>query len=278
MTMAWLAALLLALTIALIVASAVGSRRFRERYEAEKAELIRRAMTGAHVNTQQAAVAGLPAPVRRYLEVTRSLDAARPRIATLKQRGSLRASPDGSWMPFESEQVYSFDPPGFVWLARARIAPLIAMHARDKFVDAHGNMLISLLGAFTIADGRGREMDLGAGLRYWGEVIAFPQMVLDPHLHWEPIDAQEADLSIEQGALKMHARVAFGAPGFPVSIHAARYRDVGGTQVLTRWSGHTRDWKLLDGRMFPTSWESVWHLPGGDFSAVKMEVLSVRIQ
>jgi hypothetical protein len=76
----------------------------------------------------------------------------------------------------------------------------------------------------------------------------------------------------------MQARVAFDDQGLPISIRADRFRDVGGTSVLTPWSGHIRDWKLLDGRMFPTSWESIWHLPDGDFSAVRMEVLSVRTE
>jgi hypothetical protein len=276
MIFAWIAALLVVLIAALFVASAVGSSRFRGMYEAEKAELTRRANATTRAKAGASALAGLPEPVRKYVAVTRSQNAQRPRVATLAQRGSLRASPGGSFMPFESEQVYSFDPPGFVWFARAQLAPLIAMYARDEFVDGRGNMLIRLLGAFTVADGRGREMDLGAGLRFWGEAIAFPEIVLDPHLRWTPIGEQEVGLTVEQGVLKMQARVVFSDQGFPVAIHAERYRDVDGTPVLTRWSGHSRDWQQIDGRMFPTSWESVWHLPDGDFSAVKMEVLSVR--
>jgi hypothetical protein len=75
-------------------------------------------------------------------------------------------------MPFEAEQVYSTEPPGFIWLAKARVAPPVHLMARDKFVDGKGNMLIRMLGLVTVADGRGPEMDQGAGLRYWSEVIA----------------------------------------------------------------------------------------------------------
>jgi hypothetical protein len=214
--------------------------------------------------------------VRRYLEVTGT--AGRPPLtfAVLEQRGALRPAAGKPWMPFEAEQVYSFDPPGFVWRATARAAPLVQMLARDRFVGGKGNMLITLSGAITLADARGPEMDLGAGLRYWGEIVAFPEALRSPFLRWDGIDDTRARLSIEQGSLRMSAVVEFGPEGLPVAIHAERYRDVGGTQVLTPWSGHSREWKPVSGRLFPTHWESVWHLPEGDFSAVRMEVLSVH--
>ncbi len=63
-------------------------------------------------------------------------------------------------------------------------------------------MLIRLLGIITVADGRGPEIDQGAGLRYWGEIISFPEMVLNPHLRWQPIDDRHARLNVEQYGLK----------------------------------------------------------------------------
>jgi hypothetical protein len=152
------------------------------------------------------------------------------------------------------------------------------MWARDRFVDGLGNMLVRLLGVLTVADGKGPTIDQGAALRFWGEVISFPEMVLDSHLSWQPIDERHARLGIEHGELKLEATVDFDEQGFPSAVHADRYRDVGGTPVLTAWSGHSRDWKAFGGRMFPSRWESVWHLPEGDFSAVKIELLSVRTE
>ncbi|MFO0579243.1 MAG: DUF6544 family protein [Polyangia bacterium] len=264
-----------------VAASSVGSRRFRSRYEAEKAELLQRARSAPPPGSPLQAPP-LPPPVERYLEATRSLDLPRPRLAILTQRGTLRAAPDRPWMPFVSEQVYAMDPPAFVWLAEAQVKPVPLLHmlARDKFVDGAGNMLVSLLGILTVADGRGAEMDQGSALRYWGEIIAFPEAVRSPHLRWEPIPGSErqARLSIEQGALHLSARVEFDAQGLLSAVYADRYRDVNGAQVLTPWSGHMRDWKAIDGRLFPSTWESVWHLPEGDLLAVRMEILGVRTE
>jgi hypothetical protein len=252
--------------------------RFRNRYEAEKADLLRRAREAAPSASRPDATAKLPQPVRRYLEVTRAFHAPGLRAAILKQRGSLRAGAGKPWMPFESEQAYSMEPPGFVWLARAYVVPLVSMLARDKFVDGEGHMLVSLLGLVTVADRRGPEMDLGAGLRYWGEIISFPEMATSRYLRWEPIDDHRARLRIEQGGLAMSAAVDFGEDGLPTGIHAQRYRDVDGIPVLTPWSGHSRQWQPFGRRLFPTDWESVWHLPEGDFNAVKMEVHEVTTE
>lgn len=44
----------------------------------------------------------------------------------------------------------------------------------------------------------------------------------------------------------------FNEEGLPIGVHVDRFRDVNGTLVLTPWSGHSRDWKRVDGRLFPT--------------------------
>jgi uncharacterized protein DUF6544 len=268
--------LALSLILATGVAVRVGTARFRERYEVEKQQLLRRARSASAGVIDAAAVARLPSPLRKYLEVTHSIGKPKIRTATLKQTGALRAAAGKPWMPFESEQVYSLEPPGFVWLARARAARWVHVMARDRFENGTGNMLIRLLGLFTVADARGPATDQGAGLRYWGEIIAFPESVLDPRLRWEPMDDRHAVMNVEHDGLKLTAVVEFGAEGYPIATHAERYRDVGGKPHLTSWSGYSQDWTVIDGRRFPAHWESVWHLPQGDLSAVKMAIIAIQ--
>ena len=265
-----------ALVLALLVASAVGTRRFRDRYHTERADILHRANAVPVSGFDAASSARLPPPVQRYLDAIRHSVQPGLKVAVLKQRGSLRAASDRPWMPFEAEQVYSMEPPGFVWLASARLAPFLHMLARDKFVDAKGHMLVSLLGLFNVADARGPEVDLGAGLRYWGEIMAFPEMVRSRHVRWEPVTEREARLTIQQDGLKMTALIEFNDDDLPIAVHAERYRDVEGKQVLTPWSGCFGDWKRFEARSFPTKWESVWHLPEGDLTVVRIEILALR--
>lgn len=272
------AAALVALALALAIGARIGSARFRARFEAEKGALLARGRAAPPRRVDPSAVAALPAPVRRYVEVAGAAGRPAPRVALLTQRGELRAAPDRPWMPFESEQAYAFEPPGFVWLAEARLAPGVRMLARDAFVDGRGNMLVRLLGAFTVADAKGPELDQGAGLRHWGEILSFPEAVLDPRLRWEPIDDGRARVRVDPDGLRLEAVLEFGADGLPVAFHAQRFRDVNGVGVLTPWSGRFTEWKDFGGRRFPSRWEAIWHLEGGDFVAVRMEILSVRTE
>jgi hypothetical protein len=262
--------------LAVAILSAVGASRTRRLYQAEKEDLLRRAQSAPPSRADAGAASRLPAPVQKYLRVTGAVGKTVFRTVILRQTGAIRTAADKPWMPFEAEQVYSMAPPGFLWLARARVAPLVSLWARDKFVDGRGNMLVRLLGVFTVVDGKGPEIDQGAGLRFWGELVSFPEAVLNPSMKWRPLDDRRVTLVVEQDGLLMEGVIVFDAESLPASFHARRYRDVGGKGVLTAWSGHTTNWKTIDGRLFPTHWESVWHLEEGDLTAVKIDILSVR--
>jgi heme exporter protein D len=274
----WLAVglTLLALVALLVLAGAIGSASMLRGFRCEREALVSRAREAGHGTAVRAPGGTLPAPVRRYLDVTGTGPGDRLVSAHLSQRGALRSGADRPWMPFAAEQVYAMEPPGFVWLARASLAPGVGILAQDRYVRNRGNMRIQALGFIRIADARGPEIDQGAGLRFWCEVLAFPEMTRSPHLHWEPIHERRARFTVADQAPALSAEVEFDAAGLPCATHSNRYRDVRGARVLTPWSGTFREWKQCDGRLFPVHWESVWHLERGDLIAVRIEVLSVR--
>lgn len=47
------------------------------------------------------------------------------RSARLKQTGEMRLA-SGKWVPFEGEEYCAVDPPGFVWVGRVKMAPLLS--------------------------------------------------------------------------------------------------------------------------------------------------------
>jgi hypothetical protein len=253
-----------------------GEVRLQSQFEEEKAEILRLARSTPR-ELSAANVLQLPAPVRRYLEVARASRNDVTQAAFLEQRGALRTAPGKPWMPFRSQQVYTMEPPAFVWLAMARVAPFVWVTAKDRFIGGAGSMHIRLADLVTVANASGPEIDQGAGLRYWGEVLAFPDMVLSHRLRWESMDAHHARFTVPGSDPKVSAVTAFGADGLPAATHAERYRDTGGKRVLTLWSGLMKEWRMIGGRQFPSVWESVWHLDSGDFLAVKMEILKVQV-
>ncbi|MDQ2946102.1 MAG: hypothetical protein M3Y27_09200 [Acidobacteriota bacterium] len=82
--------------------------------------------------------APLPAPVARYFAF--ALRDGQPLIqnATLRQTGILRASADAAWIPFSAVEHFAVRPPGFVWDARCRMAPLVSIRIRDSYISGAG--------------------------------------------------------------------------------------------------------------------------------------------
>jgi hypothetical protein len=82
----------------------------------------------------------LPAPVAKYFR--RVLSDGQPfiRSTRMTQTGMFLAkeSEDG-WRPFEATQVFSANPPGFVWDARIHMAPLTTARVRDSYVSGKGS-------------------------------------------------------------------------------------------------------------------------------------------
>lgn len=261
-----------------VIGTAVGSSRFKRNYAEEKAHLLQCARSGPFRPASQVPVEDLPQPVRKYIRATNSSAKPALRLAVLKQRGFARTAPNKPWMRFDGEQAYSFLRTEFIWMAKVRSAPIVRLLVRDSFIEGHGGVSISLAGLKRLAEARGPEVDSSAALRYWSEAVCFPESARDARLRWEAMNERQARMHMSHWGKKAEAVVEFDERGLPSAVHGERYRDIGGSRVLTRWSGYMRDWKVIDGRLFPGSWESVWRLPEGDFPVVRIEILAIETE
>ena len=221
--------------------------------------------------------ADVPAPVQRYLEAIGIDGQPAIRSVRLKQRGQMRTSPEGAWIPIEAEQYISTDPPGFVWLAKTRIMGVIPMWVRDKFTAGHGEMWIRPLGLITAARSSGPEVDQGTMLRYLAEMAWFPTAFLpSENLQWQAIDDRSARAVFTLGEQSVAATFEFGDSGLIERVEAQRYYDTGDGYELKRWSGIHADYQDVDGVRIPTGAELTWHLDDGDFTWLKLEITDVE--
>jgi hypothetical protein len=273
-----LGVLVVLMVLTILGLSAYGAHQFRGLYGEEKAELLLKGTSAPTPVLDEKAVKALPEPVRRYLGIVSAKGEPAVRTAVLRQTGAIRSSPEGPWMPFEAEQSYALSPPGFLWLAQARMAPLVDFWARDKYVDGQGHMFVRLLGLFKVADARGPDIDRGAALRFLGEIMMFPSAVTAPYVGWRAIDPQHAGLFIRLGDELVDGIVDFDAEGRLSAFHARRPMDVGGKSEEHPWTGTMSGWKEVDGRLIPTHWEATWHLPNAEFTYVKIDVTSVATE
>lgn len=263
---------------ALFILAEAGAQRFRSLYAAEKAALLQAGASVPARPPDPAALRRLPEPVRRYLAILCAQGDPVFRTVVLRQTGAIRSAPDAAWMPFSSEQSYSISPAGFLWLAQARMAPLLDLWARDKYVDGRGHMLVKMLGLVTVADAKGAAIDRGAALRFLGEIVAFAPGVTAPGVSWRAIDARHAGLAIRWGADSAEGVAEFDTAGRLTSFRATRPMEKDGKAENHAWSGTFSDWKTIDGRLLPAHWEATWHLPDGDFTYVKIDILGVMTE
>jgi hypothetical protein len=270
-----LLAVAVALVAALAVVIAVQGGRFERRMLAEAAELLRSAGPGARA---PAAPESLPPPVRRYLELSGATRHRPVRTARLEHGGWIATAPERP-LPLLGRQWFTADPPGFVWRARAAVAPGLAMDARDRSVGGEGRMLVMLASTITVADASGPALDDSALQRLAAELAWFPTALLDArYVTWEPLDDRSARARLRVGGREAEVVFHFGDDGFPARIAAQRYRDLGaGKAVRTPWEGRCADFREVDGLRVPFRMDASWLIDGKEFHYAHFEVTRLEL-
>ena len=184
-----------------------------------------------------------------------------------RENQKLRLGGYGPVSMFRATEVFTVSPPGFVWDARIRMAPLVGVHVRDSLLDGVGTMHGEVAALVPVVDQTGTpEMAAGTLLRYLAETPWLPTALLpEAGVHWTPIDPQTARATLEHGGTTVSMEVHFGAQGEIARITASRFRDVDGTAVLTPWEGRYFDYVVRDGMRVPGRAEVGWHLEDGWF-------------
>lgn len=224
-------------------------------------------------------LAGLPAPVVRYFEFALTPGQPLIRTARIEHEGEFRGSLDAPWSPFKSVQHFSVDPPGFVWDAAIRMAPLMTVRVRDSYLEGNGSMRASIAGLIPVVNAWGStELASGALHRYLAESVWLPTALLPgAGATWEPIDDNAARATLTDSGVSVSLDFRFNEKGEIVSVYTpARYRDVNGKGVPSPWEGHFREYERMDGLMVPREGEVAWILPEGRLTYWRGRVVRVE--
>jgi hypothetical protein len=260
-----------ALLLVVILASglaAVGVAGYR--WNAESRELRDRLHAGAPGTmglVRLDDLVGLPAPVQRYFRLVLRDGQPMVRAVRLRQRGQFLVRPESNgWAPFTATHEIGTSPGGFVWDARIRVAPGIAIRVRDGFVDGAGSMYGAVLGILPVVKVRGTpDIAIAALQRYLAEAVWAPSSLLpSAGVTWVPVDDSTARASLTVGRASATLDFRFGPDGLVSSVHAeARGRAVGDSIVPTPWHGRWFEWAERDGMLVPVLGEVEWQLPAG---------------
>lgn len=254
------------------VGAAVAGRLLWDRATARAvARLTARAPSrdGATTSTfSREQLAGLPGRVVRYFELALTPGQPLVRRARVRQAGEFRTGAEAAWSPFTAVQHFSVRPPGFVWDATIRMAPLLSVRVRDSYLDGEGAMYGKLAALVPVIDQRGTpEMAAGSLVRYLAEAVWLPTALLPSEgVSWEAVDDSTARATLADGTTTVSLDVHVGARGEIVRVATVRQRDVAGVPVPTPWVGHFGDYTQVGGMMIPRAGEVEWVLPEGAFS------------
>lgn len=218
----------------------------------------------------------LPAPVQRYLTYTGVIGKAWIKTARVQYTGRFRMGADKPWMSIRVHQVYTTDPPGFLWKAQFKMAGVPFMFATDTYKDGHGHMLGKVLGLFTVVDGQSAEIDQGIIVRYLQEMMWFPSAYLGENIVWQAVDDHAAEVTLTDSGMSVSGRMYFDDAGRLLTFVARRYGDFNGKTEMRTWSAPTTDYATFSGLRLPAGGMGVWQLPAGDLSYVDVRLTTVE--
>jgi hypothetical protein len=260
-----LAALYIAVACACGIAVLVAINRIRlqRRIGREVRALVAHAHAPAVPAAEASASECLPEPVRRYRELAVG-DHAPVHTVRLYHGGTFRVRRGAKSLPIRGVQVFTADPPGFVWLGSVQMAPGVWIEARDMLADGKGSMRVLLDDTLNLAVEEGAAMDRGAALRVLAEMPWFPTALFDArYVSWSAIDANHARATLRLGGEEVSCIFEFGPDGLPAGALAERPRETGEVQP---WGGTYGDYRSVDGLKVPFEAEVTWHLPEGPFT------------
>lgn len=262
------------LVIPVVVAGATAG--FRHRVDDEVLALHARVPAAAGDIVRPEELDRLPAPVQRWLQASGVVGRERTHAVRLRQRGQMRTSPTGAWMPAEAEQYFSVDEPGFVWRVDVEMMGFLPIAGRDKYESGRGNMRISLGSLVPLVNAAGPEIDQGTMMRYLGEIVWFPSAALSPYIAWEPVSATDAKATMTYRGVTASAVFTFDERGRFVRMAGERYRAQDGASTLDPWLVPATEWRAIRGVEIPVKGEVLWKLREGDFSYYRWEILDVE--
>lgn len=254
--------------VALFVLVGFATARFHRESERQVRALLERVSKEPPSIVTQEELAPLPPPVRRWLEVAGVVGKPRARTVRLEQRGRLRPSATGPYLPARATQYFTLDEPGFVWMVDASMfgVPLVG---RDTLRDGRGHMFIKAAGLVTVADGTGEKFDQGTVLRFLAELCWIPSAALAPWVRWEPIDERSARATLSA----VSAVFKFDEQGRLSELSARRYFN---GETLEDWLIPITSWKRFEGIEVPNAGGAQWKLATGAFDYFQWEVVDLK--
>lgn len=222
-------------------------------------------------------LAGLPAPVERWLRHSGILGKERIRIVRLKQEALMKLKPEAeNWTPAIAEQYFATCEPAFVWKVRMQMMPFVHVVGRDKFEEGRGEMLIKMLSLVPVANSKGSDkVDTGTLQRFLGEIVWFPSAALSPFISWEETGEHSARATMAYRGTTDSGEFHFDEHGDVLKYSARRYMGDEAGAERRDWIITVQETRSMHGIRIPTRMEATWKLADGDWTWLRLRITDI---
>lgn len=218
----------------------------------------------------------LPEVVQQYLMSASVVGKERIQKTIIHQEGLLRTQPEQAWAPIETTELYTINPPGFLWKGKTTVLPLVKITARDTFTDGEGHMQVKLLSLLKVADVAGLEVNQIALLRFLSAMVWYPTAFLENFVSWETVDEHTVKVKLSPYDSEITGTYQINDEGKIEKLQALRYRNTGKGFEQAQWSISYHSYKELNGLVVPTESESSWHFDIDDFLYMRTRIKSTQ--
>lgn len=227
-----------------------------------------------HPLVTEASIAGLPAPVQRYIRMSGAVGKPRPASLTVTYDAQMYAKPGAAPMTGVAVQYDRFDPPKRLFFMPSHMMglPVKVLHDYDGIA---ATMRVRLAGLVSVVDAGGPAFSKVETVTLLNDLCLFaPGWLADPRLTWTALDDQTAAVTFRNGPHVVSATLFFNAAGELVNFTSSDRGEVqaDGTAKLAPWSTPVRDYRDMGGQRVLTYGEAIWTRPTGDFTYGKFTV------
>jgi len=219
-------------------------------------------------------IESLPAPVKRYIRYSGSLNQPKVKNVRIVFDGKMRGK-GNDWFDFTSMQYNFFIDPSRHFFMKARMfgVSILGYHA---YQNEKASMNIKLLGLIPVSRASGQEMDKSETVTFFNDMcILIPAALIDKRIGWEPIDANSAKATFTNGANAITAILYFNQEGQLINFISDDRYDVNEMKQY-RFSTPMGNYKFIGGRNLATYGEAIWHYPDGDFAYGKFYLKDIQ--
>jgi len=266
--------IVLAVVAAVAAALLLGSRvLFERRIDREIDALLADARRATPRIVTERDLEALPAPVQRWLRGSNVLGTGVPSTVRLRQDGQFQLEGRG-WMPFSAEQYFTIDPPGFLWKASFRMAPMLSVAGRDRYRSGEGSIEMRVLSLAPVANESGGGLNQGAMLRFLGEIQWFPAAALADYIRWDGVDPDTAIATMRCNGVTGSMTIRFDSDGRAIESSAMRYNDSRGRNE--RWVNRNDTFGEFHGIRVPVTGEARWDYETGPLPYIRWRITAIE--